>query len=270
LDDSGFSFSKYHGTGNDFILIDNREETFPLHENHLKNQCHRQYGIGADGIVLLQNSKKADFKMRYFNADGKEAAMCGNGLRCFIHFLQKLGNKSKKFLIETQNTIYPCTIDKRLVTISMGQPKWIEKEGHLSLEKEKIDYSYLDTGVPHLVIFVKDLLSPSFLHTAQLLRHHQRFSPEGVNVNFAKIENQSLIGLRTYERGVEGETRSCGTGALAAAIVGKEKFKMETSMEVKFLSQEKLKFDLIDGIYMSGLVTHVFDGTLYDSFSLSQ
>lgn len=243
-------FSKYEGTGNDFILIDDRARVFPIHPETISKLCHRHYGIGTDGLILLQPSIKGDFSMRIFNQDGSEAEMCGNGLRCLVQFLVDLGEKKRKFSIETQKKIYSCEIKNGSIYVDMGVPKILEETG---------SEMFLEVGVPHLVIFVDEL--SRFDREAK-----KRFSIIGVNINYAKIEPFRTIHMRTFERGVEGETFSCGSGATAVCMAAWKQFGIVGSIKVVFGSGEELQFEILTenqklkGITMTGNVRHVFDG----------
>ncbi|WP_194847891.1 diaminopimelate epimerase [Candidatus Neptunochlamydia vexilliferae] len=246
------SFSKYHGTGNDFILIDDREGNLSLSSDIITSLCHRQYGIGADGIILLTPSEEGDFGMQIFNRDGSEAEMCGNGLRCLVQFLRDLGEGGDSFQIETMKKIYPCMIEKGKIFVSMGIPKIVEeKESHFLLE----------VGVPHFVTFVDDLAS--FEKGAK-----KHFSSLGVNINYAKFDPCGVIYMRTFERGVEEETFSCGSGATAVCMAAWKRFGLAGPVDIHFHSGQQLQFKLItkDGVLqdliMSGGVTHVFNGTM--------
>ncbi len=243
-------FSKYEGTGNDFILIDDRDRGFPIDSQKISKLCHRQYGIGTDGLILLQPSVEGDFSMRIFNQDGSEAEMCGNGLRCLVQFLIDLGAEKRKFSIETQKKIYPCEIKNGSIYVDMGVPKILEKKGSEIL---------LEVGVPHFVTFVDEL--SRFDREAK-----ERFSIIGVNINYARIEPFNTIHMRTFERGVEDETFSCGSGATAVCTAAWKQFGITGSVKVVFGSGEKLQFEVLTenqklkGITMTGSVRHVFDG----------
>jgi len=244
------SFSKYEGTGNDFILIDNRKGDFPLSHANILKLCHRRYGIGADGLILAHSSERADFSMRVFNSDGREAEMCGNGLRCFVDFLYKLNLITKYAYIETMTKIYHCKWGAQGIHVNMGAPKMLGNENGGTL---------VDTGVPHLVYFVENLRL--FDEEAKI-----RFATLGVNINYAKLDQHNVITLRTFERGVEDETPSCGSGSAAACYVAFMQFGLRGSIKVKTLSGESLDFKLLEEnktlkeIHMTGRVGHVFDG----------
>jgi diaminopimelate epimerase len=233
------SFSKYSGCGNDFILIDNRLLHF-LHSDRafIAKLCHRQRGIGADGVILLENSQKADYRMRIFNADGGEAEMCGNGIRCLMQFIRQLGGLEKGYLIETMNALLQVQERKGLVTVAMADPFAIEWELHLPCF---LPMTRLNTGVPHVVLFVEDLESEKWMRLAPQIRFHAAFGPAGTNVNFAQLNSEGELSLRTYERGVEGETLACGTGATATALAAAKKYGLSTPVRILPASLEPLE-----------------------------
>lgn len=245
-------FSKYHGTGNDFIFIDQREGSFPLSKEQIVKLCHRNYGVGADGLIALCPSQKGDFAMRIFNSDGTEAEMCGNGLRCLIQFIKDLGIEGDAFQIETMKKVYPCSIKNNKIAVAMGLPKIVEK---------KPSGMFLEVGVPHFVTFVEDLA----LFDLEAPKH---FSVLGVNINYAKLEASNAICMRTFERGVEKETFSCGSGATAVCMAAYEQFGIRNSLKVIFASGEALDFELdvenetLQNITMSGTASYVFKGKI--------
>lgn len=204
-------FFKYQGTGNDFVLIDQRQNTYLTREDHehIRIICDRRFGIGADGLILLQNKKGYDFEMVYFNADGRESSMCGNGGRCVSAFAKLLG------IIESECRFWAIDGEHKARVDEAG---WVElKMGDVSEVEVGEDYFILDTGSPHYVIFVEDISDLNVVDLGQSIRHSGRFRKEGINVNFVeKIKDG--IAVATYERGVEDETLSCGTGVTAAAI----------------------------------------------------
>lgn len=206
-------FYKYHGTGNDFILIDNRFEMSDLHSETIIRLCHRNYGIGADGLILLTKREGSDFGMRYFNSDGKESTMCGNGGRCVIAFAKKLGiikNSAKFFAIDGfhEGFIKNVSDKEEIVKLKMKTVDKIENAGE--------DY-ILNTGSPHLVKFVGNINKIDVFKDGRKIQSTNPFKNEGINVTYIQVES-SGISVRTYERGVEDETLSCGTGAVAAAL----------------------------------------------------
>lgn len=245
------SFSKYSGCGNDFILIDDRAPIFPAENNEIiQKLCHRQKGIGADGVILLQSSRHADFKMRIFNADGREAEMCGNGLRCLAKFLEELKIPSKKFTaaqytIETMNQILNVAFLQDQVQTSMPTPSFIAKELMLNVDGQNYQASHLDAGVPHLVIFVENVEAVDVKSIGRKLRLHPSFAPRGTNVNFVEKMEENTLKIRTFERGVENETLACGTGCLAAAACAFDKWKLSSKVNLKTQSSEILIIELI-------------------------
>jgi diaminopimelate epimerase len=258
------SFSKYQGAGNDFIIIDDRFCQFPVDDRELiQRLCFRNLGIGADGLILLQHSSCAEFRMRIFNADGKEASMCGNGLRCLVKYLKDLGFKAEKFRIETEAKVLECSYHGGKVSVNFPSPKVLHwgislQEGGISEE-----IFVVDTGVPHAVIFVEDLEGCLVEKRGRELRLHPKFSPHGVNVNFVKVTSDGTARIRTYERGVEGETLACGTGAAAVAFVLFEKAGQGGSIRVMPKSGESLEFlaeNPLKGIEMRGNAEFVFEG----------
>lgn len=210
-------FSKYHHLGNDFIFIDDRAQIFPFSDKKLiTSLCERKFGIGADGLVLLTASVSGDFRMRIFNSDGSEAESCGNALLSLFLFLKELKCAKKEFLIETQKGLSHISEKDNEVILRVDLPI-ILGENKTYLDGEMFSYYLVDSGVPHVVIFVEDVKSIDVTEKGTKIRHHSLFQPKGANVDFAAVQNRRIF-LRTYERGVEGETFACGTGALAAAM----------------------------------------------------
>jgi diaminopimelate epimerase len=205
-----YQFYKYQGAGNDFIIIDNRHKLFDVKNASLiEFLCHRRFGIGADGLIVLEKSNEYDFGMKYFNSDGFEASMCGNGGRCIVSFARKLGIIGKETIFEAADGAHQAFIsDDGQVRLQM-----IDVQEVVSY----VDGYYLNTGVPHFVHFVDDLKHIDVDIEGRQLRFDARFQPEGANVNFVK-QNGNNLTVYTYERGVESETLACGTGITASAL----------------------------------------------------
>ncbi len=219
------NFCKYHGAANDFILIDNRQMLFNADREHIATICNRRTGIGADGLILLNESPGYDFEMVYFNSDGSRSSFCGNGARCITAFAHDLGivMKEARFIGadgEHQSRILSANENQTLVSVKMSNIEEVEIENN--------DY-ILDTGSPHFVRFVKKLDQYNVAKEGQEIRNLNRFLIEGINVNFAE-KKQDVVYMRTYERGVEAETMSCGTGAVAVAAVMALKSRKNLSM----------------------------------------
>jgi diaminopimelate epimerase len=254
------NFWKYHGRGNDFVLIDDQNKTFPLEEKTISHMCHRRLGIGADGLILLQKSSKADFRMRIFNSDGKEAKSCGNGLLCLLTFLQDQNLFSQKSLsIETFDRIVYGIKEKNGFSIEMGEPLGLKMNQDLVIDGQKITLHQVNTGVDHAVVFVENIKEALVEKLGKKIRYLKEFSPDGVNVNFVEKKNDDYH-VRTYERGVEAETLSCGTGACAVGTVA-NKLYGEKECQISF--QEGGLFIQLENnkIFMKGSATFVFSGS---------
>jgi len=213
-------FTKMNGAGNDFILIDNRTGYVHLDRTQIACLCDRHRGIGADGILLLEKaSNHADFRMRYFNADGGEVEMCGNGARCFARFANKVAGRKEKISFETPAGVISAKLAGDLVTLQMTEPTDLRLKTTLRVMDENKTVHFINSGVPHVVIPVLQLDDVDVQGAGSAIRHHKMFSPKGTNVNFLEKRGPKQIAVRTYERGVEAETLACGTGIVASALV---------------------------------------------------
>jgi diaminopimelate epimerase len=213
-------FTKMNGAGNDFILLDNRAGDIDLSRSQIARLCDRHRGIGADGILLLENpSDHADFQMRYFNADGGEAEMCGNGARCFARFANKVARSEGKISFGTPAGIISAELTGDLVTLQMTEPIDLRLSVPLRIGAVKKIIHFINSGVPHVVVPVAQVGDVDVSREGSAIRHHEAFSPKGANVNFIEKRGANKIAVRTYERGVEDETLACGTGVVASALV---------------------------------------------------
>lgn len=214
-------FHKMNGAGNDFVVIDNRALDINLSREQIALLCDRQRGVGADGLLAVEPAEAgADFKFRYYNADGGEAEMCGNGARCFGKFTTMLlGGDTDHVSFETIAGTLSAEIIGDNVRIAMSEPLGLELNTGVEIDGLHAAIHAINTGVPHAVVFTDDLENIDVLRHGAAIRHHAHFAPKGTNANFVRILNGQHIAIRTYERGVEGETLACGTGMAACALV---------------------------------------------------
>lgn len=256
-------FHKIQGAGNDFILIDDREEKFDVGNNDLVQfLCDRKFGIGADGLMLLRNRESYDFQMIYYNSDGNESSMCGNGGRCIAAFADQLGLKKEKYLFLAIDGDHDAELTFN------GTEYWV-KLGMIDVAEVEVgaDYWYLNTGSPHYVKFVSDLKNYPVVEEAQKIRYSERFKAKGTNVNFVEISN-GVLNIRTYERGVEGETLACGTGVTGAVIAAYHSGKItKNSFPVKAMGGDlKVRFTKEGSVYtnvcLEGPAKFVFKGEI--------
>src|SRR5579864_2539139 len=213
-------FTKMNGAGNDFVMIDNRDGGVRLQPEQIVRICDRHRGIGADGILLLEKgSNGADFRMRYYNRDGGEAEMCGNGARCFARFANKVAGAPAKISFHTPAGLIRGELHGDLVTLQMSEPKDLRLNVALELDGEETRVHYINSGVPHVVVPIARVDVVHVYEQGGAIRRHEMFSPAGVNVNFIEKCGPRKISIRTYARGVADETLACGTGVVASALV---------------------------------------------------
>lgn len=250
-------FYKYQGTGNDFVMIDNRNIQFPKNKALVAKLCDRRFGIGGDGLILLENHDTADFKMVYFNSDGSESTMCGNGGRCIVAFAEFLGIIAGRTTFEAIDGTHEAYIRNGIIKLKMIDVDRIY---------EAADGHTLNTGSPHLVSWISDLQNFDVYNNGNKIRNSATYSREGINVNFAEQISEDEIAVRTYERGVEDETFSCGTGATAAALTF---LKDKDAREVKVMVLGgNLKVyagrdgDSFKNIWLEGPAEQVFKGEI--------
>jgi len=218
------NFLKMNGAGNDFVMLDNRNLALQLSGEAIAKICDRHRGVGADGVLMVEPpANGANFRMRYYNADGGEAEMCGNGARCFARFVNKLeGGKLPHVAFETMAGVISADFVGEQVRINMSTPHSLKLNQQLPVAGELLTVHSVNTGVPHAVVFVDDLENVDVVKLGAGLRYHEAFAPKGTNANFVKLLGPGSIAIRTYERGVEGETLACGTGMVACALITHE------------------------------------------------
>lgn len=265
-------FLKMSGAGNDFVVIDNRQKVLPSGAAALAVKlCQPKTGIGADGLMLLEKSTKADFKMRIFNPDGSEAEMCGNGARCIACFalLKKIAPANMVF--DTRAGLIRAQVKGKEVKLRMIDPQDLKDNLKIILGGKYRELFFINTGVPHTIMFVKKIAAVDVCGWGRTIRQHRLFSPAGTNVNFVSKIDRHSIAVRTYERGVENETLACGTGSVAAALISAAAGKVSSPVRVGTRGGEVLKvyFDYRDRkfseVYLEGEVRIVFEGELIES-----
>ena len=250
-------FTKMHGAGNDFVLIDDRNGAFPCKREVLAGIGARQTGVGCEGIILVQESERADFRMRFFNPDGSEAELCGNGARCVAAFAREIGAaKSDAMRFETlAGDVGAEIVGAGLVKIAMPDPKDLRD-------------NFVNSGVPHCIVPVDDLARADVEGEGRRIRHSDEFAPAGTNVDFVAYRAPHDVSIRTYERGVEAETGACGTGSVAAALVGVAQHGLRFPVAVHTAKGFELVIDgAFDGgvfksVTLTGPVARVFDGEM--------
>lgn len=227
-------FTKMNGAGNDFVMIDNRDGTHDLSPEQVIKLCNRRKGVGADGVILLEQCKNgnADYAWSFYNSDGSTAEMCGNGARCFARFIQQITDSSKPLSFETISGIIHTKFLGDQVQVGLTPPHSLQAGIKLSWDDQAGEVHFINTGVPHAVYFVKDIESVPVQKWGAALRFHPHFAPKGTNVNFAQVQGDKVL-VRTYERGVEGETWACGTGVTATALITSRVFGMKSPIHIQ-------------------------------------
>ncbi|MEP4078889.1 diaminopimelate epimerase [Haloferula sp.] len=264
-------FYKMNGAGNDFVVVDNRDLSLNLDQDQIELLCDRHRGVGADGLLAVEPAEKgADFKFRYYNADGGEAEMCGNGARCFGRFTSALLEEpSDSVTFETIAGTLAAEMVEDNIRIAMSNPFDLTHDTGASVPDLDATLRSVNTGVPHVVAFVEDLPAVDVLKHGSAIRHHEAFSPSGTNANFATVLAPDHIAIRTYERGVEEETLACGTGMVACALFHhlltgaaspiKVDVKGGDTLEIGF---EKDGEDGFKNVTLTGPADFVFEGDI--------
>ncbi len=263
-------FMKLSGSGNDFIFVENfdnefKEESMP---DFVKSVCRRGLSVGADGLMFIESSEKADFKWRFFNADGSEGEMCGNGGCCAIRFAKETGLIKKEGSFETMAGVLDASINGNRVKLKMTKPHSFTQSTKIILRDEEVLLDSINTGVPHAILYTKKLDSVDVLNDGREIRRHSIYQPDGTNVDFVKVLDRNNITIRTYERGVEDETLACGTGAVASSLVAAARDLVESPVNVQVKSGESLVIHFegspedTSDVYMEGDTRLVYTGEM--------
>jgi diaminopimelate epimerase len=262
-------FTKMNGAGNDFVMIDNRAGDLRLSSEQISRLCDRNRGIGADGVLVLERpTNGADFRMRYYNADGGEAEMCGNGARCFARYANRVAGPRNQLRFETPAGVIGAELQGELVCLQMTAPKDLRLGFTIPLSNQTVNAHFVNSGVPHVVVMAENLDQTDVVGFGSAVRYHEMFSPNGTNVNFLKRVGDRRISIRTYERGVENETLACGTGVVASALVFSALQKVDGPVAVLVRGGNELKvgFEKADlefsNVTLTGPADFVFEGTI--------
>jgi diaminopimelate epimerase len=271
MQDTTLTFYKMSGSGNDFVLVDNRAGL--VDEGNLgpfiASICRRKLSVGADGVIFIEASDRADFKWRYFNADGGEVEMCGNGGRCVARLAYLKGIAGPRLSFETKAGVIRAEVLDGRVKLEMPGPTTPEIDYPLKVEEETLTVSSITVGVPHVVIWVTDLETSRVFNIGRIIRYHERYAPGGTNVNFVKQRDDGTFAIRTYERGVEDETLACGTGSVATALIAATKGMTTSPTVLHTRGGEALKvyFDrsgeCFDNVFLEGEARLIYEGKLW-------
>src|SRR5574337_470152 len=263
------SFVKMSGSGNDFIMIDNRGGRLDIKPRALAERlCRRRVSVGADGLILVEPSSVADFRMRILNADGSEAEMCGNGGRCVARFAEMLGIAGPHMAFETLAGIIRAWVDGSRVKLQISRPREIRLHQSIEVDGDLHEVHSINTGVPHAVLFYTDLEAVPIRTLGRTIRFHPAFQPAGTNVNCVTVLDGHTLAIRTYERGVEDETLACGTGTVASALVAATLGPVSSPVRVKVRSGEILTVSFTgkgpeyEEVFFEGEVRLVYQGEL--------
>jgi diaminopimelate epimerase len=265
-------FWKMNGSGNDFIMIDNRDGKILEKDMSLfvKGVCRRRESIGADGVIFIIKSEKYNFAWRFFNADGGEAEMCGNGSRCAARFASLNGIAGTSMTFETLAGPISAEVTGRIVKVLMPVPSGLRKDINLPLKSGGVSADFINTGVPHTVVYVKDLDRHLVFEEGREIRYHAAFAPAGTNANFVRVVDPNYIEVRTYERGVEDETLACGTGSIAAALTANVRGLASSPVTIKTRGGEELKIyfeknnDSFTRVWLEGGTSIACTGMLHE------
>ena len=255
-------FWKMHGAGNDFILVDDRARRFPAADSaFIARLCDRHRGIGSEGLLLIQPSASADFRMRFFNPDGSPADMCGNGARCIARLAHEIGAAPADMRIETDAGIVQAEVRLPLVRLHLPPPRDWRLNLSIAWDNRALPLHFVNSGVPHAVAFVEDLRAVDVPALGAFIRRHDLFAPAGTNADFVQVTGPSSLAIRTYERGVEAETPACGTGITAAALVAQRLGLVRSPVRVASAGGDTLEVDSTLPA-LTGPAEYVFHGEI--------
>ncbi|MBQ0148057.1 diaminopimelate epimerase [Faecalibacter rhinopitheci] len=252
-------FYKYQGAGNDFVMIDNRTKDFPIDKNIIEKICNRNFGVGGDGLILLENDQASNFRMVYFNSDGNESTMCGNGGRCIVRFAHDLQVTDENMTFNAIDGLHHAVVDGDTIRLQMIDVKEVEDHDR---------YLFMNTGSPHHVQFTKSVKDVDVYNLGKKIRNGSPYYEEGSNVNFVEILPNQSLKIRTYERGVENETLACGTGITAAAIASYIRgFVKNNNIYVEALGGKlsvnfEEKNNTFENVWLNGPAVRVFEGEI--------
>jgi diaminopimelate epimerase len=263
------AFAKMSGSGNDFVVFDNRRHRIAGDiGGFARRVCERRLGVGADGLILLDKDRESDFRMAYYNRDGSRAEMCGNGGRCVALFACARGIAGNRMRFRTDDGVHSALVKTDGVKLEMMEPRGLDLDVRLGLKERELTAAFIDTGVPHVVVAVDDAEKVDVLGLGREIRNLPGFQPEGANADFAQLLGDGRVKVRTYERGVEGETLSCGTGCVAAAVVMGLRRSVSSPVTCVTASGETLKVyyrkksQSIEGVFLEGGASIVYEGRL--------
>lgn len=262
-------FWKMHGARNDFVLFDNRAENFPSDDRgFIRHLAARRSGIGAEGIILIESSDTAAFRMQFFNPDGGTAEMCGNGARCAVRLAYELGAADKKMTLETGAGTIRAQVMRKGVRLWMTAPADWDLDGMLEINGRHLIYGSVNTGVPHAVLRTGEVNDVDVCGIGSAIRRHRTFAPAGTNVNFMQVLPEGALSIRTYERGVEDETGACGTGATACGLIAAKNGWVKLPVNIHVAGGDvltvnaRLTDDSARDVTLTGPAEHVFEGTV--------
>lgn len=265
-------FYKMSGSGNDFIVIDNRDLSLDVGDigDFVRKVCRRKLSVGADGLFLIEPSDRADFKWQFYNSDGSMAEMCGNGSRCVARYAYAKGIAGRKMSFETLAGIIGAEVNGDTVKVRLTDPSPVDSGQELGVDGRIFILDSVNTGVPHAVAFVDDPESFAVSEWGRKIRFHQHFAPRGTNADFTAVLGRQKIRVRTYERGVEDETLACGTGMVASVLAAAQRGLVDSPVDVLVQSGETLRIyftrtgECFTEIYLEGRVKMVYQGYLFE------